>query len=963
MTETYFQEMSHLRLSEDYSTHLIAGIPSIGRTQEQWKRKFPSSYQRHRLPKSVKDISGTRVWTNAYELSHDLHAKQMEILEKKYGGSWRSRHAATIIQRAYRHYSLNKNFAKLRWEADEKRLSRRFIVFSHSHTVWSDLAVTIQKEETEHLSEDLVYSEFDVMAHSYSTDNMLHNFFSQKLSSRSYCSEQHALQTNSSMRTKTEGSMVNKKKDSTLMNNLVSGCHNLRLDLEHIEEQIETNERDSTLKAQSQNGSSSINGTIGGNHFPMELSDSCESLQNTLVRETSIDLPSACFENLLEKQETASIDDSFSSNDDDDDISNSDTLTSINESSLSNSGHQLSTPQLKDFKDDIRLKISNCTTSSSNVSSVTVTDNGDDLVKYRKKPPSVAQPLQKEGCITAEIDQQPSVESSPIWKRKSRTIDGYVLPDDTIKIMNNIMENGETSEGAVEEISIYTNRFSGIEVEVEGVIELKNELLTSMKQINDSLPTVCLVQPEVSDRCRKRAYRIGLNLFNKKPENGIHYLFERGFLDNRPNSVAKFLIARKGLSKQMIGEYLGILQKPFNMEVLRCFADQIELNGLQIDVALRKFQSYFRMPGEAQKIERLMEAFATRYCHCNPEDVEGFHSSDTVFLLAFAIIMLNTDLHNNSIKPERKMKISDFIRNLRGIDGRQDVDPDLLIGIYERIRLCEFKPGADHVSHVFKLEQMIFGNKPQLSLPHRRLVCYCRMYEVFDPMKRDKVGQHQRELFLFNDILMVTKLFTKKKKTVMYSFRQLFSLFNMVVHIFESPYYKHGLSLSSNLNDKVLIMLNARNEHDRTKFVEDLKESIVELSEMEGMRIDEELKKQKLCPVSMNFNRFSKDSGVHVDAEMSKLAESQVYRLSAPECERLKKSTLCNSLIDITAENNRRGSGASLDSGVVSTIASAESGSVGSSQETNRMSRFIAFSPSNSDAAGAKIKKDPKISS
>jgi len=28
--------------------------------------------------------------------------------------------------------------------------------------------------------------------------------------------------------------------------------------------------------------------------------------------------------------------------------------------------------------------------------------------------------------------------------------------------------------------------------------------------------------------------------------------------------------------------------------------------------------------------------------------------------------MLNTDLHNVNIKPERKMKLSDFIRNLRG---------------------------------------------------------------------------------------------------------------------------------------------------------------------------------------------------------------------------------------------------------------------------------------------------------
>jgi IQ motif/SEC7 domain-containing protein len=74
----------------------------------------------------------------------------------------------------------------------------------------------------------------------------------------------------------------------------------------------------------------------------------------------------------------------------------------------------------------------------------------------------------------------------------------------------------------------------------------------------------------------------------------------------------------------------------------------------------------FFTQGEAQKIERLMEAFANRYVECNHDQVKQFSSADTVFLLAFAIIMLNTDLHNKSIRPDRKMKLVDFIKNLRG---------------------------------------------------------------------------------------------------------------------------------------------------------------------------------------------------------------------------------------------------------------------------------------------------------
>lgn len=53
-------------------------------------------------------------------------------------------------------------------------------------------------------------------------------------------------------------------------------------------------------------------------------------------------------------------------------------------------------------------------------------------------------------------------------------------------------------------------------------------------------------------------------------------------------SVAHFLLTRKGLSKQMIGQYLGNLQNSFNQLVLDHFLQGIELSGLFIDEALRK---------------------------------------------------------------------------------------------------------------------------------------------------------------------------------------------------------------------------------------------------------------------------------------------------------------------------------------------------------------------------------------
>ena len=70
--------------------------------------------------------------------------------------------------------------------------------------------------------------------------------------------------------------------------------------------------------------------------------------------------------------------------------------------------------------------------------------------------------------------------------------------------------------------------------------------------------------------------------------------------------------------------------------------------GLEFDNAIRSFLTGFRLPGEAQKINRIMEKFAERFTHQNEK---VFPSADTAFILVFSVIMLQTDLHSPSIKP------------------------------------------------------------------------------------------------------------------------------------------------------------------------------------------------------------------------------------------------------------------------------------------------------------------------
>lgn len=49
------------------------------------------------------------------------------------------------------------------------------------------------------------------------------------------------------------------------------------------------------------------------------------------------------------------------------------------------------------------------------------------------------------------------------------------------------------------------------------------------------------------------------------------------------------------------------------------YVDKLNFSDRDFVYALRYFLEGFRLPGEAQKIDRLMEKFASRYCGCNPK--------------------------------------------------------------------------------------------------------------------------------------------------------------------------------------------------------------------------------------------------------------------------------------------------------------------------------------------------------
>ncbi|KAL2937664.1 Brefeldin A-inhibited guanine nucleotide-exchange protein 5 [Bienertia sinuspersici] len=143
------------------------------------------------------------------------------------------------------------------------------------------------------------------------------------------------------------------------------------------------------------------------------------------------------------------------------------------------------------------------------------------------------------------------------------------------------------------------------------------------------------------------------------------------------------------ITQAMIGDYLG-QHEEFPLSVMHAYVDSMNFSGMTFGTAIREFLSGFRLPGEAQKIDRLMEKFAERYCADNPA---LFKNADTAYVLAYAVIMLNTDAHNPMVST--RMSKADFVRMNTMTDAEETAPQELLEEIYDSIIKEEIKMKDD----------------------------------------------------------------------------------------------------------------------------------------------------------------------------------------------------------------------------------------------------------------------------
>ncbi|XP_035735938.1 brefeldin A-inhibited guanine nucleotide-exchange protein 2-like [Vespa mandarinia] len=212
-----------------------------------------------------------------------------------------------------------------------------------------------------------------------------------------------------------------------------------------------------------------------------------------------------------------------------------------------------------------------------------------------------------------------------------------------------------------------------------GSLSSANSSLVGNKEIPDS-PEQYEVQKQ-----QKEVWEAGIDIFNRKPSKGVQYLQEHGLLGTSPEDVARWLHMDERLDKTAIGDFLGDHN---HNQVMYNYIDQMNFADRDLVTALRYFLEGFRLPGEAQKIDRLMEKFASRYCECNPNN-GLFTSADTAYILGFSIIMLTTDLHSPQVK--NKMTKEQYIKLNRRISDNEDLPEEYLSKIYDEIAGNEIK--------------------------------------------------------------------------------------------------------------------------------------------------------------------------------------------------------------------------------------------------------------------------------
>ncbi|KAK3984929.1 hypothetical protein QBC44DRAFT_276241 [Cladorrhinum sp. PSN332] len=128
--------------------------------------------------------------------------------------------------------------------------------------------------------------------------------------------------------------------------------------------------------------------------------------------------------------------------------------------------------------------------------------------------------------------------------------------------------------------------------------------------------------------------------------------------DDRQKAQKIYEGSEEFIQKDRAAAYMGE-EGPVRQRVLRAYMDLFDFESHSIVSALRQVCNKLLLRAETQQVDRILVAFAKRWCDCNPN--HGFKCSDVIHTICYSIILLNTDLHIADI--EHRMSKPQFVKN------------------------------------------------------------------------------------------------------------------------------------------------------------------------------------------------------------------------------------------------------------------------------------------------------------
>lgn len=201
-----------------------------------------------------------------------------------------------------------------------------------------------------------------------------------------------------------------------------------------------------------------------------------------------------------------------------------------------------------------------------------------------------------------------------------------------------------------------------------------------------------------------------VELFNQHPKRSLEAICDAFEIDNNPMQIAHLFHTISDFDEVKIGEFLS---EDDNTPILIAYFAELDLRGDFLSSMRKALAGSLHLPSESEQIDHIIMIFAQ--CYILQNTSSSLQSTDIAYSLAFALIMLNSDLHSEGNR--KKMKVKQFIMNTRNLIKEQDVPDKDLIQMYEGIRAQPFvyrnanlSPNAPNIKGILKKKSDLWGS-------------------------------------------------------------------------------------------------------------------------------------------------------------------------------------------------------------------------------------------------------------